>query len=125
MDGRCTSDSDSHINIVCLDGHPVAGLQSPMALVVATLERLAMANRVGQAVSFTRHAPGQGACSAVPPPQQHPACCVEGTPRTQWCPCLALQQLPELVLLTAPNIREYFYTEIRFSTPGSNISCIS
>ena len=25
---------------------------------------------------------------------------------------------PELALLTAPNIREYFYTEIRFSTPA-------
>ena len=25
---------------------------------------------------------------------------------------------PELVLLTAPYIREYFYTEIRFSTPA-------
>ena len=25
---------------------------------------------------------------------------------------------PELVLLTARNIREYFYTEIRFSTPA-------
>ena len=25
---------------------------------------------------------------------------------------------PELVLLTVPNIREYFYTEIRFSTPA-------
>ena len=27
------------------------------------------------------------------------------------------QLLPELVLLTVPSIREYFYTEIRFSTP--------
>jgi hypothetical protein len=25
---------------------------------------------------------------------------------------------PELALLTAPNFREYFYTEIRFSTPA-------
>ena len=25
---------------------------------------------------------------------------------------------PELVLLTVPNIREYFYTKIRFSTPA-------
>ena len=25
---------------------------------------------------------------------------------------------PELALLTVPNIREYFYTEIRFSTPA-------
>ena len=25
---------------------------------------------------------------------------------------------PELVLLTAPNFREYFYTKIRFSTPA-------
>ena len=25
---------------------------------------------------------------------------------------------PELVLLTAPNIRGYFYTKIRFSTPA-------
>ena len=25
--------------------------------------------------------------------------------------------LPELALLTVPNIREYFYTKIRFSTP--------
>ena len=29
------------------------------------------------------------------------------------------QLLLELVLLIVPNIREYFYTEIRFSTPGS------
>ena len=29
----------------------------------------------------------------------------------------------ELVLLTARNIREYSYTEIRFSTPGSAPSC--
>ena len=28
------------------------------------------------------------------------------------------KQLPELVLLTARNFREYFYTKIRFSTPG-------
>ena len=27
-------------------------------------------------------------------------------------------QLPELVLLTVPNIREYFYTKLRFSTPA-------
>ena len=27
-------------------------------------------------------------------------------------------QLPELTFLTAPNILEYFYTKIRFSTPG-------
>ena len=27
-------------------------------------------------------------------------------------------QPAELVLLTAPNIREYFYTKIRFSTPA-------
>ena len=27
-------------------------------------------------------------------------------------------QLPELVLLTVPNIREYFDTKIRFSTPA-------
>ena len=33
------------------------------------------------------------------------------------------KQLPELVLLTVPNIREYFYTEIRFSTPGSAPKC--
>ena len=34
--------------------------------------------------------------------------------------------LPELVLLTAPNIREYFYTKIRFSTPGPNpLNCIN
>ena len=26
--------------------------------------------------------------------------------------------LPELALLTVPNFREYFYTEIRFSTPA-------
>ena len=32
---------------------------------------------------------------------------------------------PKLALLTAPNIREYFYTEIRFSTPGSAPSCKS
>jgi hypothetical protein len=25
---------------------------------------------------------------------------------------------PELAILTAPNFREYFYTEIRFSTPA-------
>ena len=25
---------------------------------------------------------------------------------------------PELVLLTVPNVREYFYTKIRFSTPA-------
>jgi hypothetical protein len=31
----------------------------------------------------------------------------------------------ELVLLTAPNIRAYFYTKIRFSTPGSKFSCIN
>jgi hypothetical protein len=28
------------------------------------------------------------------------------------------QQIPEPALLTTPNIREYFYTKIRFSTPG-------
>ena len=28
------------------------------------------------------------------------------------------QLLPELVLLTVHNIREYFYTEIQFSTPA-------
>jgi hypothetical protein len=44
--------------------------------------------------------------------------------------CMLMQQLlllsacvrvwlpPELALLTAPNIREYFYTKIRFSTPA-------
>jgi hypothetical protein len=32
---------------------------------------------------------------------------------------------PELVLLTVPNFREYFYTKIRFSTPGSKFSWIN
>jgi hypothetical protein len=29
-----------------------------------------------------------------------------------------IRPCPELVLLTVPNIREYFYTKIRFSTPA-------
>ena len=32
---------------------------------------------------------------------------------------------PELVLLTVPNFREYFYTKIQFSTPGSKFRCIN
>jgi hypothetical protein len=38
----------------------------------------------------------------------------------RWKSCFtsAAQQLPELVLLTVPNIRQYFYTKIRFSTPA-------
>ena len=32
---------------------------------------------------------------------------------------------PKLVLSTVPNIREYIYTKIRFSTPGSAPSCKS
>jgi hypothetical protein len=30
----------------------------------------------------------------------------------------ATRRMPELVILTAPNIHEYFYTKIRFSTPA-------
>jgi hypothetical protein len=29
-----------------------------------------------------------------------------------------VEKFPELVLLTVPNIREYLYTKIRFSTPA-------
>jgi hypothetical protein len=57
--------------------------------------------------------------------------CVRGCPRDRHHVFADLQlgadpgvenrkQLPELVLLAAPNIREYFYTKIRFSTPGLN-----
>jgi hypothetical protein len=42
-----------------------------------------------------------------------------------WAWRIELQLLPELVLLTVPNIPEYFYTKIRLSTPGSKFSCIN
>ena len=32
---------------------------------------------------------------------------------------------PELALLTVPNFREYFYTKIQISTPGSKFRCIN
>jgi hypothetical protein len=55
--------------------------------------------------------------------------CVRGCPRDRHHVSADLQlgadpaghgesNFPELVLLTVPNFREYFYTKIRFSTPA-------